>query len=47
MTRGEGFKVMKMGINAVLEPSFYFKVPGSNFRQVKTPTGAVLTISEN
>ena len=36
-----------MGINAVLEPSLYLKVPGSNFCQLKTVIGAVLSIAEN
>ena len=36
-----------MGNNAVLEPSLYFKVQGSNFCQLKTLIWAVLSISEN
>ena len=36
-----------MGENAVLEPSFYFKVPDCDFCPKKTLTGTVLSISEN
>ena len=40
-------KIPNMGINAVLEPSPYFKVLGNDIYQLKTLIGAVLSFFEN